>query len=331
MKRINVAVTGAAGQIGYALIFRIASGEVFGKNTEIDLKLLELPVALASLKGVQMELEDGAFPNLRSITATASLSEAFKDCHWALLVGSAPRKAGMERNDLIKINGGIFTKQGQALQENCADDCKVLVVGNPCNTNCLIAMKNCPRLPAKNFFSMTMLDEKRAISQLAIKANVPSNKIRHMAIWGNHSSTQYPDFYNALIDEKNTLDVISDERWLQNEYIQSIQQRGSSIIKARGASSAASAANAAIETVKSLITPTPSGSWFSAAVVTTAAKQASQSYGIAEELVFGFPLISDGKDWKVVEGIQHNSFSKEKIQASKAELLNEKDLAKQFL
>ncbi|MFN8575793.1 MAG: malate dehydrogenase [Candidatus Sericytochromatia bacterium] len=318
-KSVRVAVTGAAGQIGYALLFRIASGEMFGKETKVHLNLLELEQALPALEGVKMELDDCAFPLLESITTTSDMNVAFKDIDWALLVGSVPRKAGMERGDLLNINGGIFTKQGKALDENAKESCKVLVVGNPCNTNALIAKSVCKRLSSKNFFAMTMLDQKRAVSQLAEKAGVHNTAVKNVAIWGNHSATQYPDFYNATINGKKANEVISDEAWLKDDFLKTVQQRGAAIIKARGLSSAASAANAAIETVKEIVNPTPAGEWFSVAV------ESDGSYGIPEGLMFGFPVKSNGETWEIVQGLTHNDFANEKVQATLKELLEEKE------
>ena len=327
-QRKVVTVTGAAGQIGYAILFRIASGEVFGQNTDIDLKLLELEQALPALNGVKMELDDGAFPNLASISTTSSLDEAFGDTDFAFLVGSVPRKAGMERNDLLNINGGIFTGQGKALDKNAKPTCKVLVVGNPCNTNALIAKSMCKNIDERNFFAMTMLDELRATTQLAQKAKVSQNDVKNLAIWGNHSSTQYPDFYNAKINGKPATQVITDINWLKGDFLSTVQQRGAAIIKARGASSAASAANAAIETAKRLSRKTPEGQWFSVAVSTNAAQGA---YGIKKDLMFSYPVRSNGSDWEVVTGIEHNDFSKEKIKASEDELVAEREAVKKLL
>ena len=327
-KTLTVTVTGAAGQIGYALLFRLASGEVFGKDVAIDLKLLELPMALPALEGVKMELDDCAFTNLNSITTTDDLDTAFKDSDWALLVGSVPRKKGMERKDLLNINGAIFTKQGLAIENNAKDNCRVLVVGNPCNTNALITKSKCQRIPSKNFFAMTSLDEQRAISQLAQKSKVHHSKITNMTIWGNHSSTQYPDFYNAKIAGKGALEVIGDENWLKTDFITTVQQRGAAIINARGASSAASAASAALATIKSLITPTKEGHSFSVAVSSAEAKHL---YGIDEEVMFSYPIKSDGENWEVIPEVALNDFSREKIKATYEELLSEKKAVSDLL
>src|SRR3954454_21385084 len=253
---IKVAVTGAAGQIGYSLLFRIASGSMFGPDQPVALSLIEIPPALGALEGVVMELKDCAFPLLKSITPTADLNEGFKDVNWALLVGSVPRKAGMERGDLLGINGKIFIGQGQAIEKNAASDVRVLVVGNPCNTNCLIAMNNAKSLPRDRWFAMTRLDENRAKAQLAEKAGVDITQVSSVTIWGNHSATQYPDFYNAKINGKSAAEAIGDEGWLKETFIPAVQQRGAAIIKARGSSSAGSAANAIVDTVRSLTTDT---------------------------------------------------------------------------
>src|SRR6201984_420026 len=254
---IKVAVTGAAGQMGYSLLFRIASGEMFGADQPIALHLIEIANALGALDGVVMELHDCAFPLLQSIVPTADLNEGFRDVNWALLVGSVPRKAGMERKDLLSMNGKIFIGQGQAIEKNAAPDIRVLVVGNPCNTNCLIAMNNAKGVPGNRWFAMTRLDENRAKSQLAAKASKHVTEVTNLAIWGNHSATQYPDFYNAKISGKPVFAVITDEEWLKGPFISTVQQRGAAIIKARGSSSAASAANAVVDTVCSLTNPTP--------------------------------------------------------------------------
>src|SRR5712675_701891 len=256
---IKVAVTGAAGHIGYALLFRIASGQVFGSDQPLKLHLIEIPAVLGALEGVVMELDDCAFPLLESVIPTADLDEGFRGVNWALLVGSIPRKAGMERKDLLGINGKIFIGQGQAIQNNAAGDVRVLVVGNPCNTNCLIAMNNAPQIPRDRFYAMTRLDENRAKSQLAKKSGVDVTTVTNVAIWGNHSSTQYPDFYNAKINGRPATQVVTDDAWVKGEFITSVQQRGAAVLKARGFSSAASAANAVVDSVRSIVEPTPAG------------------------------------------------------------------------
>lgn len=317
---ITVTVTGAAGQIGYALLFRIASGSVFGPDQPVNLRLIEIEPGMAALEGVMMELDDCAFPLLNSMHGTSDLDEGFKDANWSLLVGSVPRKAGMERKDLLGINGKIFTGQGQAIAKNAASDARVLVVGNPCNTNCLIAMSNAEGMPKERFFAMTRLDENRAKSQIAAKAGVHVSQVSNLCIWGNHSATQYPDFTNAKIDGKPVTDVISDTEWLQGEFISTVQQRGAAIIKARGASSAASAANAALDTVKSLITPTPEGDWHSVAICSDG------SYGIQEGLIASMPIrtVEDGK-WEIVQGVPVDEFSQGKIDATINELKEERE------
>src|SRR5213595_3183923 len=263
---IKVAITGAAGQIGYALVFRIASGAMFGPEQPVILHLVEIEPALKALNGVVMELEDCAFPLLKGVVPTANLDEGFRGVNWALLVGSIPRKQGMERKDLLGINGKIFIGQGQAIEKNASPDVRVLVVGNPCNTNCLIAMNNAKELPRDRFFAMTRLDENRARVQLAHKAGVGIASVTNMTIWGNHSSTQYPDFYNARIDGRPANEVIGDEKWLKEDFIATVQQRGAAVIKARGLSSAGSAANAVVDSVSSLINDTPGNDWHSVAV-----------------------------------------------------------------
>src|SRR2546429_3139912 len=265
---LKVAVTGAAGQIGYSLVFRIASGEMFGPDQPLTLRLIEIPAALGALEGVVMELQDCAFPLLESVVPTADLDEGFRDINWALLVGSIPRKAGTERKELLGVNGKIFVGQGQAIQKNAAADVRVLVVGNPCNTNCLIAMNNAKEIPRDRWFAMTRLDENRARVQLAHKAGVGIGSVTNMTIWGNHSSTQYPDFYNARIDARPANEVIGDEKWLKEEFIATVQQRGAAVIKARGLSSAGSAANAIVDTIQFLITETPRDDWHSVAIST---------------------------------------------------------------
>ena len=324
-RRIKVAVTGAAGQIGYALLFRIAAGEMFGKDAEIDLSLLELEKALPALSGVVMELDDCAFPLLKSAIPTADSNQAFKDVDWALLVGSVPRKEGMERGDLLKINGGVFIEQGKAIANNAKGDCRVLVVGNPCNTNAYIAKNAAKNIPSKNFFAMTMLDQNRAVTQLAQKAKVAITDVKNVGIWGNHSATQYPDFYNAKIQGKPATEVITDHEWLKTTFIETVQKRGAAIIKARGLSSAASAANAVVDTVRNLTTATPAGQFFSVAV------SSDGSYGVPEGIMFGFPVNSDGTNWKIVRDIAHNDFSKDKIKKTLEELLSEKEAVKDLL
>jgi malate dehydrogenase len=324
-KRVRVAVTGAAGQIGYALLFRIAAGEMFGNDTQVDLSLLELPNALGALGGVVMELDDCAFPLLRSVTTSSEPNIAFKDADWALLVGSVPRKEGMERGDLLKINGGVFTVQGRALSDHAKPTCKVLVVGNPCNTNAFIAKSVCKNIPAKNFFAMTMLDENRALTQLAQKFGVPVSEVKNVGIWGNHSATQYPDFYNATISGRPVTEQITDEAWLKGAFIETVQKRGAAIIKARGLSSAASAANAVIDTVRSIVTPTPEGEFFSAVV------SSDGSYGVEPGIMFGFPLRSNGHEYSIVQGLKHNEFAQAKIKATLDELLAEKAAVKDLI
>ena len=318
-KRVKVAITGAAGQIGYALVFRIASGQMFGPDTEVELQLLELEQALPALRGVAMELDDCAFPLLKKVTCTADVNVAMKDVNWAILVGSVPRKAGMERSDLLGINGKIFTAQGKAINDHAAADVRVFVVGNPCNTNCLIAMHNAPDVPNDRFYAMTMLDEFRARSQLAIKAGVDVDQIGQMIIWGNHSSTQYPDFYHARIGDKPATDVITDIDWLKNDFIPLVQTRGAAVIKARGASSAASAANAALMTVYHLVHDTVQNETYSVA------RCSQGEYGIDEGLIFSFPCRTEGGQLKVITGIEQNDFGKEKIQITLDELRQERD------
>jgi malate dehydrogenase len=322
---IKVAVTGAAGQIGYSLLFRIASGSMFGPDQPVHLSLIEIPPALGALEGVVMELHDCAFPLLKGITPTADLAEGFRDVNWALLVGSIPRKAGMERGDLLGINGKIFIGQGQAIEKNAASDVRVLVVGNPCNTNCLIAMNNAQGVPNDRWFAMTRLDENRAKAQLAQKAGVEVTKVTNMTIWGNHSATQYPDFYNAKIDGRNADKVIGDESWLKETFIPTVQQRGAAIIKARGSSSAASAANAVVDTVRSLTNTTPANDWFSVAV------SSDGSYDVEPGLISSFPVRSTGKGFEIVPDVAINEFSRGKIDASVAELKEEKRLVSDLL
>ncbi len=315
---IRVAVTGAAGQIGYSLLFRIASGAMFGPNQPLILHLIEIEPALPALGGVVMELEDCAFPLLKGVVPTARLDEGFRGVDWALLVGSVPRKAGMERKELLGINGKIFIGQGQAIQNNAAADVRILVVGNPCNTNCFIAMNNAPKIPRDRFFAMTRLDENRAKSQLAKKAGVEVPAVSNVTIWGNHSSTQYPDFYNAKINGRPATQAITDQAWLQGEFISSVQQRGAAIIKARGASSAASAANAIVDTVRSILEPTSTADWHSICLCSDG------SYGVEKGLISSFPVRSNGQKLEIVQGLPINEFSRAKINATVKELQEER-------
>ena len=323
-KPIKVAISGAAGQIGYALLFRIASGQMFGPETEVELQLLELEAALPALRGVAMELEDCAFPLLKNIVCTSDVNTAMKDINWAVLVGSVPRKQGMERSDLLKINGGIFSVQGKAINAQAAKDVRVFVVGNPCNTNCLIAMHHAPDVPRDRFYAMTMLDENRAKAQLAIKAKVDVSAISHMAIWGNHSATQFPDFFNARINDKPAIEVINDLPWLEHDFIPMIQQRGAVVIKTRGSSSAASAANGAIDGVYNLSHPTRHNNWYSMCVCSNG------QYEVDPGLIFSFPCQTINGKAKVVENILHNDFAQEKINLTLDELRKERDAVKEL-
>lgn len=323
---ITVSITGAAGQIGYALLFRIASGALFGPDQPVSLRLIEIEPGMKALEGTCMELDDCAFPLLNSVHPTADLEDGFSGANWALLVGSVPRGKGMERSDLLKINGKIFTSQGQAIASSAANDIRTLVVGNPCNTNALIAMSNAGDVPQNRFFAMTRLDENRAKAMLAQKAGVHHSEVSNMCIWGNHSSTQYPDFTSARIGGKKATDVISDREWLEGTFIADVQQRGAAIIAARGASSAASAANAAIDTVRSLTTPTPAGDWTSVAVASD-----GEHYDIPAGIIASMPIRSDGTDWSVVPGVEVDSFSRAKIDASVEELLGEKAAVQELL
>jgi malate dehydrogenase len=325
-KPIRVAVTGAAGQIGYSLLIRIASGAMFGSDQPVELNLVEIPKGMQALEGVVMELDDCAFPLLRNIVATDNLDTGFNGANWCLLVGSVPRGPGMERKDLLGINGKIFTGQGQAIQKNAAADVRTLVVGNPCNTNCLIAMNNAKDIPNDRWFAMTRLDENRAKSQLAQKAGVHSETVTNMTIWGNHSATQYPDFYNARINGQNAEALIGDEAWLKDTFIPTVQQRGAAIIKARGLSSAASAANAVVDTVTSLTNPTPESDWNSIAVCSDG------SYGTQKGLITSFPIQADGKGcWEIVQDVPVNDFSRERIDASVKELAEECEMVSDLL
>lgn len=315
---VRVAVTGAAGQIGYALLFRIASGHLLGPDQPVSLRLLEVEAVLPSLQGVVMELDDCAFPLLSDVEVASDPKVAFDGISWALLVGAAPRKQGMERRDLMTANAPIFQAQGQALNEVAGSDVRVLVVGNPCNTNCLIARSNARDIPAERFFAMTRLDQNRGRAMLAAKAGVPVTEVRNLAIWGNHSSTQFPDFAHATVGGRPAIEAIDDRDWLQGDFIKSVQQRGAAVIAARGASSAASAANAAIDSVNSIWRATAEGDNAALAVVSRG------EYGIPEGLQFGFPVRSDGASWQVIEGFQHDDFAKERIAMTQKELEDER-------
>ena len=318
---IRVAVTGAAGNIGYALLFRIASGAMFGRDQPVALNLIEIEPGMNALKGVAMELDDCAFPLLTEIVETSDLSVGFKDVDWALLVGSVPRKKGMERADLLGINGKVFVGQGKAINDNAKPSVRVVVVGNPCNTNCLIAMKSAPDIPNEQFFAMTRLDENRAKTQLAQKAGVPVAEVTELCIWGNHSPTMSPDFFNAKIGRQKATEVIADQAWLKDTFVPDVGTRGAAIIAARGASSAASAANAVVDTVRDLSTPTR-GDFHSVCVISNG------EYGTPAGIITSLPIKVDavGK-WRVVEGIQLTDYANEKIAASNNELLEERKVA----
>lgn len=317
----RIAVTGAGGQIAYSILFRIASGEMLGKDQPVALHLLEVPEGLAALKGVVMELEDCAFPLLKEIHAGSDPLKVFEDVNYAILIGAKPRGPGMERKDLLKDNGKIFIQQGAALNNSAAADVLVFVVGNPCNTNCLIAMHHAPKIPKNRFFAMMRLDENRSKAALAAKAGVDVSEVSRMAIWGNHSSTQVPDFVNAKIGKVPVLDVIKDRKWCEEEFVPMIQQRGAKVIAARGKSSAASAANAAIDSIRSLILPTPEGDWFSVGL-----HSGGNSYGIKGDLVFSFPCRSKGDGQiEIVKNVVWDPFLKAKIGLSEKELLDERE------
>ncbi|NCG08704.1 MAG: malate dehydrogenase [Verrucomicrobia bacterium] len=318
---IRVAVTGAAGNIGYALLFRIASGAMFGPDQPVALNLIEIEPGLAPLKGVAMELDDCAFPLLTEIVQTADLSVGFKDVDWALLVGSVPRKQGMERADLLGINGKVFVGQGKAINDHAKPSVRVVVVGNPCNTNCLIAMTSAPDIPNEQFFAMTRLDENRAKTQLAQQAGVPVSEVTELCVWGNHSPSMFPDFYNAKISRQAADKVIADEAWLKETFVPTVGQRGKAIIDARGASSAASAANAVVDTVRDLVTPTRGG--FDSVCVISGGE-----YDTPAGIITSLPIKVDGVgNWRVVEGLQLNDYAKAQIKASNDELLEERTLA----
>ena len=326
-KPVRVAVTGAAGQIGYSLLFRIASGEMLGKEQPVILQLLEIPddKAQKALKGVMMELDDCAFPLLQSMVAASDPKVAFKDADVALLVGARPRGPGMERKDLLEANGAIFVPQGKALNEVASREVKVLVVGNPANTNCLIAMKNAPTLKPQQFTAMMRLDHNRALTQVAQKTGKPVTSVKKMTIWGNHSATQYPDLFNAEVDGQKAATLINDQAWIEGTFIPTVQKRGAAIIEARGLSSAASAANAAIDHVRDWVNGTASGDWVSMGI------PSDGSYGIPEGLMFGYPVTCSGGKYQVVKGLEHNDFAKAKIAATQKELMEERTSVEHLL
>jgi malate dehydrogenase len=319
---VNVAVTGAAGQIGYALLFRVASGQMLGDDVPINLRLLEIPDALEAAEGTAMELVDCAFPLLREIDITAEPKEAFDGCNVALLVGARPRGKGMERADLLEANGGIFKPQGEAINDGAADDIRVLVVGNPANTNCLIANAHAPDVPDERFSAMMRLDHNRAIAQVASKLGVSVTEASKMTVWGNHSPTQYPDLVHAEVGGRSAWDAVDDEQWIADEFIPRVAKRGAEIIEARGASSAASAASAAIDHVRDWALGTPDGDWVSMAV------RSDGSYGVEEGLFSGFPCTCADGEWRIVEGLEIDDFSRQRIDASVAELAEERDAVK---
>ena len=316
---VRVAVTGAAGQIGYSLLFRIASGAMLGPDTKVILQLLEVTPALGALGGVKMELDDCAFPNLVDVVTTDDANVAFGDADVALLVGAMPRKDGMERSDLLSANGGIFKPQGKAISDNAKKDIKVLVVGNPANTNALIAMHNAPNIDPKQFTAMTRLDHNRAISQLAMKVGKPISSVRKMTVWGNHSTTQYPDLSHCEVDGRNALDLVNDQQWIEETYIPTVAKRGAAVIKARGSSSAASAANAAIDHVRSWVLGTPQGDWVSMSV------PSDGSYGVPEGIISSFPCTCANGKYSIVQGLDISPFSRARIDATVAELQEERD------
>jgi malate dehydrogenase len=323
---IRVAVTGAAGQVAYSLINRLASGEVFGPDQKVALQLLEIPQAMTALEGVAMELDDCSFPTLAEVITTDDANRAFAGANWALLVGAFPRKQGMERKDLLGINGKIFVGQGQAIAAKAASDVRIVIVGNPCNTNCLVAYNNGRDVPAERWTALTRLDHNRARTALAKKAGVPVADVKKVTIWGNHSNTQYPDFTNATIGGKPATSVITDRAWLEGTFVPMVQTRGAAVIKARGLSSAMSAANGALDHVKSLLRATPADDWVSMATVSKG------EYGVPAGLVFGYPCKTDGKGgYSVVEGVQLDVFGKQKFQLTLNELLEERDAVRELI
>ena len=321
---VRVAVTGAAGQIGYSLLFRIASGQMLGEDQPVILQLLDITPAMDALKGVAMELEDCAFPLLSGIVRTDDPSEAFGDISYALLVGARPRSKGMERKDLLEANGGIFKPQGKALSDNAASDVKILVVGNPANTNALIAMNNAPNIPNERFTAMTRLDHNRAMAQIAAKTGTTVSDITKMTIWGNHSATQYPDLFHAEVKGQNAAAIVNDQAWLENDFIPTVQQRGAAIIEARGLSSAASAANAAIDHMRTWALGSAKGDWVSMAI------PSDGSYGVAEGIISSFPVTCANGKYEIVQGLDIDDFSRGRIDASVAELVEERDGVKEL-
>lgn len=321
---VRVAVTGAAGQIGYSLLFRIASGQMLGEDQPVILQLLDITPAMDALKGVAMELEDCAFPLLSDIVRTDDPNEAFGDISYALLVGARPRSKGMERKDLLEANGGIFKPQGKALSDNAASDVKILVVGNPANTNALIAMNNAPNIPNERFTAMTRLDHNRAIAQVAAKTGTTVSDITKMTIWGNHSATQYPDLFHAEVKGQNAAALVNDQAWLENDFIPTVQQRGAAIIEARGLSSAASAANAAIDHMRTWALGSAKGDWVSMAI------PSDGSYGVAEGIISSFPVTCANGKYEIVQGLEIDEFSRGRIDASVAELVEERDGVKEL-
>ena len=319
---VKVAVTGAAGQIGYSLLFRIASGALLGPDTPVELRLLEISPALGALEGVVMELDDCAFPTLAGVEIGDDANRIFDGANVALLVGARPRSKGMERGDLLEANGAIFTAQGKALNDHAADDIRITVTGNPANTNALITMSNAQDIPRERFSALTRLDHNRAIAQLAHKTGVSVNEIRRMTIWGNHSATQYPDLFHAEVSGRNAAEVVGDQDWLENTFIPTVQKRGAAVIEARGASSAASAASATIDHTRDWLAGSPEGSWLSMAVCSDG------SYGVPEGLISSFPVTTSKGEWEIVQGLEIDDFSRARIDASVAELAEERDAVK---
>ena len=321
---VRVAVTGAAGQIGYAILFRIASGQLLGPDTPVHLSLLEIPAALKAVEGTAMEIDDCAFPLVAGVDIADDPNRAFDGANVALLIGARPRTKGMERSDLLEANGGIFKPQGKALNEHAASDIKVLVVGNPANTNCLIAKSHAPDIPAERFTSMMRLDHNRAIAQLAAKVGAPVGGVTNMTVWGNHSPTQYPDIFHAKVNGQNAAEAANDRQWLENDFIPTVQKRGAAVIEARGASSAASAANAAVDHVRDWVLGTPEGDWVSMGI------PSDGSYGIDEGLIFGFPVTTSGGSYQIVQGLELNDFSKSRLDVTVNELKDERETVKQL-